>query len=124
MIRITFCLTRLPRLSRAQFQDYWRNRHAQLVRRHAPTLGIRRYVQAHTISDAATLELAAVRGSAGADYDGVALLWWDDAAALAAASATEAGRQAGAELLADERSFIDLPRSPIFLSEEFVVCGS
>lgn len=121
MIKITFCLTRLPTLSRAEFQHYWRNSHANLVRSHARVLGIRRYVQAHTVSDAASLDLALVRNSAGQDYDGVAMLWWDDMAALTAASATEAGRQAGAELLADERTFIDLPKSPIFLSEEFAV---
>lgn len=121
MLKISFCLTRLPALSRAEFQHYWRTRHAALVRAHARTLGIRRYVQAHTISDAASLDLALVRGSAGTDYDGVAQLWWDDMAALAAASATAAGRQAGAELLADERKFIDLARSPIFLSEEVAV---
>jgi hypothetical protein len=51
-------------------------------------------------------------------YDGVAELWWESEAALAAASGTEAGRRAGAELLADEAEFIDLPRSPLWLAHE------
>ncbi len=121
MIKITFCLRRLPSLSRQAFQDYWRHHHAALVRSHAEVLGIQRYVQAHTISDAGTLDLAVMRESAGEDYDGVAMLWWTDMAALAAAASTPAGRRAGAELLADERNFIDLPHSPIFLSEELTV---
>ena len=31
MIKLTFCLHRLPHLSREAFQDYWFNNHAQLV---------------------------------------------------------------------------------------------
>jgi hypothetical protein len=48
-------------------------------------------------------------------YDGVAELWWDSAAALAAAGTAD-GRRAGAELLADEAEFIDLPQSPLWMA--------
>jgi hypothetical protein len=51
----------------------------------------------------------------------VAELWWDSLEVLAAAAGTPAGQRAGAELLEDERRFIDLSRSPIFLAEEHVV---
>lgn len=121
MIKLTFCLTRLPHLSREEFQAYWRDKHAPLVMEHADALGFRRYVQSHTISDAAQLPLAVARGSAGLDYDGVALFWWDDMGALAAAGATPEGKRAGQLLLEDERQFIDLPRSPIFLSREIAI---
>lgn len=121
MLKITFCLKRLPELTREQFQDYWRTNHAPLVRKNAAALSIRKYVQSHTVSDADHLPLATVRGSQGQDFDGVAQLWWDDMASFAAAGTTEAGQIAGAELLADERKFIDLENSPIFLSEEFHV---
>jgi hypothetical protein len=40
-----------------------------------------------------------------------------------AALATEAGRAAGRELLEDETRFIDMPNSPIFVTEEFEVVG-
>jgi hypothetical protein len=45
MVKLVFCLTRLPHLSRAEFQRYWRERHGPLVRESAKALGIRRYVQ-------------------------------------------------------------------------------
>lgn len=123
MLRITFCLKRLPSLSRAEFQDYWRDKHAPLVREHAAALGIRKYVQSHSMALAGAFPLAEVRGSSGLDFDGVAQLWWDDMKSFAAAGSTEAGRAAGALLLEDEGRFIDLPNSPIFLSEDYTVIG-
>jgi len=51
-------------------------------------------------------------------FDGVAELWWDSAESLAAATATPEGRQAAAELLEDERRFIDVARSVILIAQE------
>lgn len=123
MLRVTFCLKRLPELTREQFQDYWRNSHAPLVKEHAAALGIRQYVQSHSLTLPGAFPLADVRGSSGLDFDGVAQLWWDDMQSFAAAGSTEAGRVAGALLLADEKKFIDLPNSPIFLSDDYRVIG-
>lgn len=121
MIKLTFCLKRLDNLSRQEFQDYWRDHHAPLVMAHAQALGFRKYVQSHTISDAERLPLAVNRGSEGLDYDGVAHFWWDDMVTLAAAGGTPEGQHASALLLEDERRFIDLPRSPIFLSKDVTI---
>lgn len=115
MIKLTFCLTRLPHLTREAFQHYWLNTHGPLVRDRAEILGIRRYVQTHTLPDAAFAALTASRGSVPA-YDGVAELWWDSLEAMARGD--EAARQAAAELLEDERKFIDLARSPLWLAQE------
>lgn len=123
MLRVTFCLKRLPNLTREAFLDYWLNRHAPLVREHAEALGIREYVQSHSMTLPGPFPLAEARGSAGLDFDGVAQLWWDDMASFAAAGSTEAGRKAGFLLLEDEKRFIDLPNSPIFLSEDHVIIG-
>ena len=117
MLKLSFCLHRLPGLSRAEFQRYWRETHAPLVRRHAAALGIERYVQVHAAHDELSELLRASR-SAPEPYDGVAELWWRDRAAFESALATPAGQLAGAELLADERRFIDLSRSPLWLGEE------
>lgn len=122
MTKLVFCLRRLPHLSRAEFQRHWIERHAPLVRRHATTLGIRRYVQAHTHDHPLNDALQASRGGPEA-FDGVAELWWDGPEALAAATATPEGRAASAELLADERTFIDLARSPLFVAEEHAILG-
>lgn len=84
---------------------------------HADTLRIRRYVQTHTVDTPVNAALQASRG--GPDgYDGVAELWWDSVDELIAGTATEAGQQAARELLEDERKFIDLARSPLWLAEE------
>ena len=107
----------MPHLSRAEFQRYWLDQHGPLVRSHVPTLGIRRYVQTHALDHPLNAALQAARG--GPDgFDGVAELWWDGPESLAAATATPEGLAASAALLADERTFIDLARSPLFVAEE------
>jgi uncharacterized protein (TIGR02118 family) len=117
MMKLVFCLRRLPSLTREEFQRYWLERHGPLVRSHAKTLGIRRYVQTHTLDGPTNDALQASRG--GPDgYDGVAELWWDGPEALAAATSTPEGRAAGEALLEDERRFIDLARSPLFVAVE------
>jgi uncharacterized protein (TIGR02118 family) len=123
MIKMIFCLKRLPQLSRGEFQRYWREQHAPLVKRHAAALKVRRYVQSHTISDPRLEMVSVARGSGGLDFDGVAELWWDSLESLLAAVSTEAGQVAGRELLEDEARFIDLPNSPVFFTEEFEVVG-
>ena len=120
MIKLTFCLHRLPHLSRAEFQDYWRNTHAPLVASLRDDMKIRRYVQLHSLPDTQDAPFAAARGAPEA-YDGVAQLWWDNAEDLA--SSTPEAIRAGALLLEDERKFIDLPRSPLWLGEEHVIFG-
>jgi uncharacterized protein (TIGR02118 family) len=120
MIKLVFCLRRLPQLSREEFQRYWFERHAPLVRSHAAALKIRRYVQTHTGEQPLNDALQTSRGGPDA-YDGVAELWWDSAEALAAATATPEGQAAGAALLEDERRFIDLAGSPLFVAVERVI---
>ena len=118
-MHLIFCLRRLPHLTREEFQRYWREHHAPLVQRHAAVLGIRRYVQAHTINPALSPVIAAVRG-APEPYDGVAELWFDEGE-LVSRSAMPEALDAGRALLEDERRFIDLAHSPIFFAEERVV---
>ena len=74
MIKLTFCLVRLPSLTREQFQDYWFNTHAPLVKSHREVLGIRRYVQLHSAEAALSVDLRQSRGGPE-QYDGVAELW-------------------------------------------------
>lgn len=121
MIKLTFCLTRLPELTREQFQHYWLEKHAPLVARHRAVLRIKRYVQLHS----GTAEMAAaIRASRGApeEFDGVAQLWWDSFDDIAT-NTSEAARAAGAELLEDEKKFIDLAKSPLWFGEEKVIFG-
>jgi uncharacterized protein (TIGR02118 family) len=121
MIKLTFCLTRLPHLSREAFQDYWFNTHAPLVASVAEPLRIRRYVQLHSLPADASAPLRASR-EAPAEYDGVAQLWFDSLDDVIANRSPEAPA-AAALLLEDERRFIDLPKSPLWWGEEKVIVG-
>ena len=117
MIKLIFCLRRLPHLTRADFQRYWREHHGPLVRHHAATLRIARYIQVHTLDDPLNDALRASRNGTEA-YDGVAELWWASRADMDTALTTPAAREAARALLEDERRFIDLERSPLFVGEE------
>lgn len=122
MIKLTFCLTRLPHLSREQFQDYWRNTHGPLVASVAETLQIRRYSQLHSFSTEINAGTRVSR-NAPPEYDGVAELWFDSLESLAANGERPEARAAGALLLEDERKFIDLEKSPLWWGEEKPIVG-
>ena len=122
MLKLVFCLRRLPELSRADFQRYWREQHGPLVRRHAAVLRIRRYLQLHTLEAPLQDALRASRGGPEA-FDGVAELWWDSQEDLEAVLRDPDGQRAAAELLEDERRFIDLSKSPLWWGEERPIVG-
>lgn len=120
MIKLTFALRRRPEMTLEEFQTYWRGTHAALVAERADVLKIRRYVQVHT-TDIDGLHRAFQRRNDGAPapYDGVAELWFDSLDDMGGED--PAVRQAQAELLADERNFIDLANSPMWIAEEHVI---
>lgn len=108
--RIVFLLRRRPELTRDEFQRIWWEEHGPLVASHAATLGIVRYQQVHTTADHRPQALPA--------FDGSAELWVDPRAAT---GTREQQAAAAAALLADERRFIDLAASPIWVAEEQMV---
>jgi uncharacterized protein (TIGR02118 family) len=120
MVKLVFALRRRPELTLAEFQTYWRDTHAPLVRSHADTLRIRRYVQVHTTDTPINAALQVSRGGPE-PCDGVAELWWDSVDDFIAGSSSPEGQAAAAELLDDERKFIDLTNSPLWIGEEHQV---
>ena len=122
MVMLIFCLRRRRDISEEEFHRYWRDEHGPLVARHASALGIRRYVQVHTVGSPVNAALAASRGTPEG-YDGVAELWFDDTDTLARKAGSDEGRAAAAELADDEKRFIDHERSPLFVAEEHEVIG-
>ena len=117
MIKLTFAVRRRDDVDEAEFHRYWRDEHGPLVRSFQPVLGIRRYVQVHRIDTPFNEALRASR-AALEPFDGVAELWWDDMDALVRGSSNDEGVKAGQALLEDERRFIDLEATSIFLTEE------
>ncbi len=117
MIKLVFCLRRREGLSREEFQRYWREDHARLVKQHKDALGILRYVQVHTDYGAMT---DALRKSRRADepFDGVAELWYESIEAMQASGGNPDARAAGKALYEDEKTFIDLERSSIWVGQE------
>jgi hypothetical protein len=92
------------------------------VRSHAETLKIRRYVQTHTLDSGVNAAMRASRGGPE-EFDGVAELWWGSIEDFTAGASTDEGRKAGRELLEDERKFVDLVNSPLWVAEERPVVG-
>ena len=79
MIKLSFCLTRQSHLSRSEFQDYWINKHAPLVKSVSKDLKILKYDQIHcqNFDYLDTLRRARVpEGDLPHDYDGIAELYW------------------------------------------------
>jgi uncharacterized protein (TIGR02118 family) len=104
-------VTKRPDMDRAEFDRYWAQVHGPLA---ATIPTIRRYVQAHLSSG--------TRDSGTAPYDGLAITWFDDVAAMRAGAATEAYAQTRADeanFLAGELPFVittertTFPRTPL-----------
>ena len=84
-------VTKRPEMDRAEFDRYWAQVHGPLA---ATIPTIRRYVQAHLSPG--------TREAGTAPYDGLAITWFDDVAAMRAGAATEAY----AKTRADEANFL------------------
>jgi uncharacterized protein (TIGR02118 family) len=84
-------VTKRPDMDRAEFDRYWAQVHGPLA---ATIPTIRRYVQAHLSPG--------TREAGTAPYDGLAVTWFDDVAAMRAGAATEAY----ARTRADEANFL------------------
>lgn len=70
MIKLIVAVKRRPDMDVAEFHEYWRTRHARLVKENPATLRyVRKYVQCHTLSEQYE--------SGDVPYDGTAELWFD-----------------------------------------------
>ncbi len=120
MIKLVMCVRRQPHLSREAFDQYWIGTHAGLVRQHAATLRIARYVQNPPLArPEIQAGLQAARGTLPADFDGFGELWWDcSLEELAALRQSPEGAAALRALMDDERRFVDLSRSLLWYATE------
>jgi hypothetical protein len=116
MVKLVYIVRRRSDFSPQDFYRRWLA-HGPLVRECAEAIHAKRYVQSHTIDTPLNALFAQSRGM-GPAFDGITEVWWDSADDLAAGMNTPEGRGAAQRLLDDEREFIDLAGSFLFLTEE------
>lgn len=107
-VKGVFLVKRKPGMTVAEFQEYWRHRHAPLVPR---TPHLVRYVQCHVLPETYESDTPPA-------YDGVAELWWPD---LEKFKASWASPELRVEQLSDARKFVDGNNSTALLAEEIRV---
>jgi hypothetical protein len=116
MIKLIYCVRRLPHLSMAEFQSHWLEHHSQFGPR---VKSIRRYVQYHVLQDDPIREAMAQAGVSKVEpFDGVAIAWFDDLESL---HADVSGNSAVRDAMEDERHFIDHSRTSACVAEEHIV---
>jgi uncharacterized protein (TIGR02118 family) len=103
-VKALFFPKRKPGLSVAEFQTYWRTRHAAIVPK---TPGLLRYVQCHVLPETYAEGIPT--------YDGVAELWWPE---LASAERAAESPEFRVEQLNDARQFVDVEHLEGFVAEE------
>ena len=114
---MTAMLRRNPALTREQFRHHWREVHGPWAMRNPEVFGFRHYVQLHAPTDADTNPLAKARQSPPA-FDGVSEIYRN-----APTASPEAVAALRAEFLEDEKYFLDIPASPVFMGEVRVIIG-
>ena len=117
MIKLVYVLERRPDVAPKDFHDYWLRSHGPRVRGHAQAIRAQRYVQSHIIDTPANEALRSVRGMPP-PVPGITEVWWASLEDFQAAAADPAGRDALADLAADEDTFIDVAHSRVFLTRE------
>jgi uncharacterized protein (TIGR02118 family) len=100
---------RKPGMPVGAFQRHWRDVHGPLG---TAVPGMRRYVQSHT-------RRAAYEGGREPTWDGVSITWFDDSAALRAATLAPEW----AVMKADDASFIARGPVPFIVTTEHVIVG-
>jgi len=119
MIKLVYVIRRRADLTPEQFRKRWLL-HGRLVTEVAEAIHARRYIQSHTIDTPLNAALAESRGMAEG-FDGITEVWWNSMEDLVEGMSLPEAQDAGARLIEDEREFIDLASSFVFLTEEHVI---
>ncbi|NNF05115.1 MAG: EthD domain-containing protein [Candidatus Eisenbacteria bacterium] len=117
MVKFVMCLTRHPKMSRAEFLEYWEHKHGPFFMSNAEVMGAKKYVQSQTIDTPLNEGLRESRGMLP-EFDGVAEVWFESEEALMAGMSSPEGQKLAAALLEDEGNFVDHAKSSAFIVNE------
>ncbi len=118
MLKTIYGLRRKQGMTLEEFQKYWLENHGPLVRSHAATLGLKRYIQVHSRPPRTAPTPDPIRGQMLEPFDGVAELWFDPASAT---GSDEERRAAARALAEDEAKFLDFAHSSVWRGEEHTI---
>lgn len=118
MIKFVMCITRHPKMSREEFNDYWMNQHGPFFMKNADAMRAKKYVQSHTIDTPLNEGLRLSRGMLP-EYDGIAEVWFESEEELTAGMSSPEGQKLAGALLKDEGNFIDHSKSSAFIVKEY-----
>lgn len=117
-VKATYLLTKRDDLTQAQCHETWLKDHGPLVASFAGPLRMAKYVQSHAIAPEVNAGI-----QAGRNYepplDGITEVWVNSLEEMAGGG--EAAQAAGAALVEDERRFVQMDRSRLFLTREHVI---
>jgi uncharacterized protein (TIGR02118 family) len=116
-VKATYLLTRRDGLTQAECHETWLRDHGPLVASFAGPLRMAKYVQSHAIAPEINAGI-----QAGRNYepplDGITEVWVDPHAEGAGA---DAAREAALALVEDERRFVQMDKSRLFMTREHVI---
>lgn len=108
MIKLMVAVKRRADMAPADFHEYWRTTHAELVKSiPAARRYIRKYVQSHTVDEA--------YAHGEVPFDGVVELWFDT---VADQEAFFSDPEYLAKVQPDESRFADMDRTEFFVTRE------
>lgn len=120
MVKISYLMRRKPGMTREQFLDYWSNQHPAAGGEGSfEALGVKRYVQTHTLDLPVRKWVVNPREGLVPEFDGIAELWVERDF-LETEWPTQKVQDLIAKFYADELNFVDWSRSTILLSKELV----
>ena len=117
-VKATYLLTRRDDLTQAQCHDTWLRDHGPLVASFAEPLGMAKYVQSHAIAPEVNAGMQTAR-TYEPPLDGITEVWVNSLEGMQGGAA--AAHHAGAALVEDERRFVQMDRSRLFLTREHVI---
>jgi uncharacterized protein (TIGR02118 family) len=118
-VKLIFVARRRPELTADEFQEYWANNHAALVKELQGVTRIQKYIQSHTLDTPANAGFSEARGiPVETPPDGVAEVWWDSMEDFEAGFSGPQGEEAGRRLIEDEAKFCDFATSRAFITEQ------